>query len=265
MGENKQTKKTNSRLRKTGSHLITIVCITVFIYSAYTLYSTFMDYYQNRQVLAEAQEIFYETPNEDIELELEELKEGEIRPQFHELQSVNIDIVGWISIEDTQLNYPILQSTNNNDYLNQNYKGENSMAGSVFMDYRIDIKSYSPNTILYGHRMKDGSMFDGLKKFLDKDFFDNHKVVKFDTLYESYDAEIFSVYQTTTEFDYIQTDFTGEEDYGLLLDEIQGKSEYPSNTVLNTDDQIITLSTCDYKLNPETGRLVVHAKLVKKG
>ena len=264
MGGNKQTKKANSRLRKVGSQLITIVCLAVFIYSAYALYSSFMDYYQNRQVLAEAQEIFYEIPNEE-EKELDELKEGEIRLQFQELQGVNADIVGWISIEDTQLNYPILQSTNNNDYLNRNYKGENSMAGSVFMDYRIDITSYSPNTILYGHRMKDGSMFDGLKKFLDQDFFDNHKVVKFDTLYESYDAEIFSVYQTTTDFDYIQTDFTSEEDYELLLHEIQEKSEYPTDTVLNAEDQIITLSTCDYKLNPNTGRLVVHAKLVKKG
>ena len=95
------------------------------------------------------------------------------------------------------------------------------MAGSIFMDYRIDIGSYNPNTILYGHRMKDGSMFDELNKFLDKDFFDNHKVVKFDTLYESYEAEIFAVYKTTTDFDYIQTDFTSDEDYGSLLHEIQ--------------------------------------------
>lgn len=267
MGKNKKMKKEHSRLRKTVSQLITVVCLAVFIYSAYALYSSFMDYYQNRQVLAEAQDIFYALPNEEeLELEeLKELKEGEIRQQFTELQNVNTDIVGWISIEDTQLNYPILQSINNEDYLNQNYKGESSMAGSVFMDYRIDIASYSPNTILYGHRMKDGSMFDGLNKFLDKDFFDNHKVVKFDTLYESYDAEIFSVYQTTTDFDYIQTDFTSEEDYGLLLHEIQEQSEYPTDIVLNTEDQIITLSTCDYKLDPDIGRLVVHAKLVKKG
>lgn len=264
MSQNKQTKKPTNTLKKIVSRTITIGCVGVFIYSAYTLFGIFMGYYENRQVLADAQEIFHEYPI-DEGIEIEELKEGEIRPQFNELRDINTDIVGWISIEDTQLNYPILQSANNDAYLNQNYKGEHAAAGSIFMDYRIDITSDSPNTILYGHRMKDGSMFDGLTKFLDKSFFDDHKVVKFDTLYESYDAEIFSVYQTTTDFDYIQTDFGSEEEYRLLLDEIQQKSEFATDTVLNTDDQIITLSTCDYKLNPDTGRLVVHAKLVKKG
>ena len=132
------------------------------------------------------------------------------------------------------------------------------------MDYRIDISAHNPNTILYGHRMKDGSMFEELNKFLDKDFFDNHKVVKFDTLYESYDAEIFAVYKTTTDFDYIQTNFTSDEDYGLLLEEIRENSLYQSDIQINEDDQILTLSTCDYELDPREGRLVVHAKLVKK-
>ena len=263
MSENKQAEKTTSTMRKIVSRTITIGCVAVFIYSAYALFGIFMGYHQNRQVLADAQEIYYELSGE--EKEEKELKEGEIRPQFTDLQSINTDIVGWVSIEDTKINYPILQATNNEEYLNQNYKGDHSIAGSVFMDYRLDITSNSPNMILYGHRMKDGTMFEGLTNFLDKDFFDNHQVIKFDTLYESYDAEIFSVYQTTTDFDYIQTEFTSDKEYSLLLDEIQQKSLYEKDIHLDRDDQIITLSTCDYKLNPNTGRLVVHAKLVKKG
>lgn len=107
-------------------------------------------------------------------------------------------------------------------------------------------------------------MFNSLKNFLDKDFFDSHKIVKFDTLYESYDAEVFAVYNTTTDFDYIQTDFSSEEAFESLLDEIQKKSKYHTDIDLTADDQIITLSTCDYLLDPNKGRLVVHAKLVKK-
>ena len=261
MGENKQRKQANSTLKKIVSRLITVACIAVFIYSAYALFDIYMGYKENRQVLADAQEIYYGFSGEEEE---EVLKDGEIRPQFTEFQNINTNILGWISIEDTQINYPIVQSTNNERYLNRNYKDEHSVAGSIFMDYRNDITSSSPNTILYGHRMKDGTMFDGLMEFLDKDFFDNHQVVKFDTLYESYDAEIFSVYQTTTDFDYIQTEFTNDEEYSLLLDEIRQNSLYHTNIELDVDDQILTLSTCDYKLDPNIGRLVVHAKLVKK-
>ena len=260
MSENKQPKKTVNTFRKIVSRAITIGCIAVFIYSAYTLFGIFMGYHQNRQVLAEAQEIYYEFIQEDEE----DLKEGEIRPQFIDLQEVNPDIMGWVSIEGTQINYPILQSTTNEAYLNQNYKGDYAAAGSIFMDYRLDIQSDSRNTILYGHRMKDGSMFEGLTKYLDKEFFDNHQVVKFDTLYGSYDAEIFAVYQTTTDFDYIQTDFTSDEEYSLLLDEIRKNSQYHTDIELNSDDQILTLSTCDYVLDPDQGRLVVHAKIIPK-
>ena len=261
MGENKQKNQANSRLKKIVSRSITIGCVAVFIYSAYALFDIYMGYSQNRQVLADAQEIYYESPGEENE---EVLEDGEIRPQFTELQNINTNIVGWVSVEDTEINYPIVQATNNEQYLDHNYKDEYSMAGSIFMDYRNDISSSSPNTILYGHRMKDGTMFDSLEDFLDKDFFDNNQVVKFDTLYESYDAEIFAVYQTTTDFDYIQTDFANDEEYSLLLDEIRQNSLHHTDIELDVDDQIITLSTCDYKLDRDIGRLVVHAKLVKK-
>jgi sortase B len=262
MERSRRTKLEQSPLMKFMSRAITIVCLAVFIYSAYSLISIYLDYQNNRQVLADAQEIYYEFS--DVEIVEEDLEDGEIRPQFNDLQSINNEIVGWVSIEDTQINYPVLQAENNEDYLNRNYKGDHSIAGSIFMDYRIDIGAHNQNTILYGHRMKDGSMFEELTKFLNEDFFDNHQVVKFDTLYESYDAEIFSVYQTTTDFDYIQTEFAADGDFGLLLDEIRENSLYHTDIQINEDDQIITLSTCDYELDPREGRLVVHAKLVKK-
>lgn len=288
MNKDKSAKGKTS-MRKGLSRLITIVCIAVFVYAAYGLYNTFMEYYQNRQVLSVAQEIYYQpVADEDavsgdgVSQAKSETKEGaeastggsqgsqgslssEIRPQFKELQEINSDIVGWIAIDDTPINYPILQSDNNNDYLQLNYNEEQSIAGSIFMDYRNDITSPSPNTIIYGHRMKDGSMFNSLKKFLDKDFFDQHKTIKFDTLYGSYDAEVFAVYNTTTDFDYIQTDFNSDEEYQQLLSDIEGKSKHHTGTEINADDQIITLSTCDYLLDPDKGRLVVHAKIVKKG
>lgn len=89
-----------------------------------------------------------------------------IRPQFDELLAVNKNIVGWISIDGTKLNNPILQSNNNDFYLNHNFKDRESRAGSVFMDYRNDVQAINRNTILYGHAMKNDTMFGSLKKII---------------------------------------------------------------------------------------------------
>lgn len=123
-----------------------------------------MDYYENRKVMAEAQHIYKRSPME------EKSEDGEVRKQFQDLQKINPEIVGWITMDDTQINYPIVQAKDNDYYLFRNYKGEDMRAGSIFMDHRNDVKSQNRNTILYGHRMKDGSMFGSLKKMLDEDF-----------------------------------------------------------------------------------------------
>lgn len=117
-----------------------------------------MDYYENRKVMAEAQHIYKRSPME------EKSENGEVRKQFQDLQKINPEIVGWITMDDTQINYPIVQAKDNDYYLFRNYKGEDMRAGSIFMDHRNDVKSQNRNTILYGHRMKDGSMFGSLKK-----------------------------------------------------------------------------------------------------
>ncbi len=211
--------------------------------------------------MSEVQDIYYQV---DAKSSVEASASDGIRSGFDELLKQNEDVVGWITIDDTQVDYPILHSSDNVEYLTRNYYGDESRAGSIFMDYRNDITSSNLNTVIYGHRMKDGSMFQQLTKFLDQEFFETHRTFEYDTLYESYEAEIFAVYQTLTEFNYIETDFSSEEEYEELLAEIQSRSLFQTDIEVNADDQIITLSTCDYKLDADDGRLVVHAKLVKK-
>src|SRR5690625_2573731 len=220
-----------------------------------------MDYYNNRKMMSEVQDIDYQLDSGDT---AQASESNEVRSGFDELLKQNEDVVGWITIEDTQVDYPILHSSDNFDYLKTNYYGDESRAGSIFMDFRNDITSSDLNTIIYGHRMKDGSMFQQLTKFLDQDFFEEHRTFEYDTLYESYEAEIFAVYQTLTDFNYIETDFSSDEAYEKLLADIQEKSLFQTDIEVNADDPIITLSTCDYKLDADNGRLVVHAKLVKK-
>lgn len=254
----------NTKMKKTLSIMLTTICLGVFIYAAYGLISTAIDYYKNQKVLGNLQETFYsdtDFSNHDGE---EDGRSHAIRAGFDRLLQENDELVGWITIDGTQIDYPILQADNNEDYLNRNFFKEKNIAGSIFMDFRNDVESPGLNTIVYGHRVKDGTMFEELTRYQDADFFKDHQTFEFDTLYDSYEAEIFAVYITKTDFDYIQTDFASGEDYEQLLTGIREKSMYETDIEVNEDDHILTLSTCDYELDPDHGRLVVQAKLVKK-
>ncbi|PAD68706.1 SrtB family sortase [Bacillus sp. 7586-K] len=253
--------KSKRKKSKTSSlqRVITIIFLGLFVFSGYKLLSIFYDYYENRKVLAEIQEVYV-----PIKETKESRDDGEIRTQFQDLLHINSDIVGWITIDDTSIHYPILQTSNNMDYLQKNYKREETRAGSIFMDYRNSIQEVERHTILYGHRMKDGSMFGQLDKFLNQEFVNEHHQFYFDTLYKGYDVEVFSAYVTTTDFYYIETDFSSDTDYLQFLETIKQQSVVKTNTKLNANDQIITLSTCDYGLDRHKGRLVVHGKLVKR-
>src|SRR5699024_8607850 len=96
------------------------------------------------------------------------------------------------------------------------------------------------NVIVYGHRMKDGSMFQHLSKFMDEEFFENHRTFQFDTLYNRYEAEVFAVYNTLTDFNYIQTDFENDEEYEQLLEDIKNESRYDTDIQVEKDDRIIS-------------------------
>ncbi|KEP26233.1 class B sortase [Bacillus zhangzhouensis] len=246
------------RGKRLWQRMLTIVCLGVFIYSGTAIGLELFGYYQNRQVLAKAQTMYGQ------EEEMNGKREpGKIRTSFDELRKVNDDIVGWINMKDTMIQYPIVQSRDNAFYLTRNYLKNDTRAGSIFMDYRNDVLHESPNTVVYGHRMRDGSMFAGLTNYLKKDFFNDHRTFQYDTLYQSYEAEIFAVYETTVDFDYIQTDFQDLGEYAQYLQAVRKKSIYQTRTDVSTDDLILTLSTCDHVLAPKNGRLVVQAKLKK--
>jgi len=249
-------------MKKLLSVMLTVACLGVFIYASKGLIAAGLDYYENRQVMGNIQETFY-----DVEINENESDDHSqtTRSGFDALLEENEDLVGWITMEGTQIDYPIVQAEDNVEYLTRNFYKDDNRAGSIFMDFRNDIESTGQNTILYGHRMKDGSMFEQLSKYQDEEFYENHQTFQFDTLYESYEAEIFAVYATTTDFNYIQTDFANEQEYEQLLANIEEESMYETDVEVNATDQIITLSTCDYELDEDKGRLVVHAKLVNKG
>lgn len=257
-------------MKKHLSKVLTSVYLAVFVGSAFLIGKYFYTYYETSKSLKESQEMYEialeESDDQVIEIydDSEEKTENQIRPQFIDLKAVNEKIVGWVSIDGTKLNNPILQAEDNEFYLDRNFKDNNSRAGSVFMDYRNDMSASNRNTILYGHAMKNGTMFGDLKKYADQAYAEEHARVYFDSLYEGYDVEVFAAYETTIEFYYIETDFETDEQFMHYIDEVKQRSTIDMPVDVQPDDEIITLSTCNNLVTSSDRRYVIQGKLVKR-
>ena len=140
------------------------------------------------------------------------------------------------------------------------FEKEISKEGAVFLDFRCDIEDFSKtrNIILYGHRMKDDTMFKSLINFKEREFFEENTTIKFDTIYEEYEWEIFSVFKTNIDFYYINTEFSTDKEWLDFMKKCQSLSLFERNVKFYPTDIILTLSTCTVK-NDE--RLVVMARL----
>lgn len=181
---------------------------------------------------------------------------------FRELKSINSDVIGYIKVLGTNINYPIVQSSNNDYYLTHNFNNNYSKAGWIYADYRNNSNLLDKNNIIYGHGRLDGTMFGTLKNVLTEDWLNNTNLhlIKLSTISENSLWQIFSVYTIYKENYYITTKFSNES-FNKFINTIKDRSIYNFNTRINQNDKIITLSTC---LDDFGNRIVVHAKLIKK-
>ncbi len=190
------------------------------------------------------------------------IKMNLISVNFNDLKTINSDVVGWIKVNGTNINYPFVQKNNNDYYLTRDFNKSYNDAGWVFMDYRNNINDFDKNTILYAHGRLDSTMFGSLKNIIRSNWYsnkDNH-VIKLSTETENSLWQVFSVYHIETTNDYIETYFYDDEVYQNFLNLLKDRSTYNFNINLNSQDKIITLSTC---YNNEE-KVVMHAKLIKK-
>lgn len=189
------------------------------------------------------------------------MKMNLIDVNFTDIKKKNNDVVGWIQVSGTNINYPFVQTTDNTYYLTKDINKNNNSAGWVFMDYRNNIKDFDKNTILYAHSRVNGTMFGSLKNIINNDWYNNklNHVIKLSTEYENTLWQVFSVYITPVVNDYIQIEFNNSDTYLEFLNMIQKRSAYTFDVSLNNLDKILTLSTC-YNDNE---RVVMHAKLIK--
>ena len=179
-----------------------------------------------------------------------------------ELKEKNSDTVGWINVNNTNINYPFVQTKDNSYYLNHSFDKKYNEAGWVFLDYRNNNDLNNKNTILYAHSRLDKTMFGSLSKVLKSSWYnnkDNH-IIRLSTDTENTLWQIFSVYKIPEESYYITTNFNNNVEYNKFLNTIKQRSIHNFNTNLDTNDKILTLSTC----YSDTERTVVHAKLIKR-
>lgn len=178
---------------------------------------------------------------------------------YMDLKSQNADFIGWIKIDDTNINYPVMQSGTPNFYLRKNFNKEYSYYGTPYIS-ELCHADKSDNLIIYAHNMKNHQMFGDLEKYKSKDFYNSHRYIQFDTLSNKGTYEIISVFKTTLDgFDYQNyTDFTDKKQFNTFTEKCRSLSLYDTETNSAYGDRLITLSTCEY--SQKDGRLVVVAK-----
>lgn len=178
------------------------------------------------------------------------------------LKKINNDVVGWIDIPELDISYPIVQGKNNDVYLHQTINHTNNFAGCIFLEMQNKNNFTDYNSIIYGHNMKDGSMFGKLKRLEDKSYFDKISYIYLYTPEKSEKYEIFACYKTNIceNNNSYQLTFYNDKEEKEFFDCIKKKSKYKKNISYQNKKNIITLSTCTYS---DQSRLVIHAKKVK--
>lgn len=243
-GRRKKKKKGNL-----ASTLILLIAVIVFCVSAFQLFKILKGYYDGRSEYDQIRELAI-TENDD---------EDQFRVDFEELLGINPDTIGWIrfSPEPSEINYPIVQGTDNATYLTKTFSANENTLGAIFLDVSNQSDFSDRNSIIYGHRMKDGSMFRHLQDYEDKEFWEANPCFYIYTPDgRKITYRICSVGQVEDTSDTYLTSFASDEEYQAFLDMMKQTSLYDTGVEVTTDDTIVTLSTCTSA--SDNHRFVVH-------
>lgn len=253
-------------MRKSIYISLTSIFLLIVIISGFVIYNHFQE--------AEKQKKLYENlaqivDNADTSSEVNaQTEENVMLPEYAELYKQNKDMVGWIYINDTNINYPVMQSIGKpNFYLKHGFDKSYTDYGCPYVAESCDVSKPSDNLIVYGHHMKNGSMFSDLEKFKKKDFWEEHKTFNFNTLYAKQTYEIIAVIKTIVytessgEFKYFQfSDAESPENFNNYISKCKQKAIYETGVTAEYGDKLVTLSTCEY--SSTNGRLVLIAKKI---
>ena len=228
--------------------VVQLFFIAVIVFCGIKIYNWNRENQKNQNILEEVSEAV--TVNENNENIID----------FEKLKAINSECVGYIKIGGFDIEYPVVQHEDNSYYLTHNFENQYNSAGWIFADYRNKVDGTDKNLIIYGHNRRDGSMFARLRETLNEGWFDTEEKNKIEFITEQEDStyEIFSVYKIEPEEYYIQTGFTNNS-FEEFINTIKNRSIEDFGIEVTTEDQILTLSTCD---NNTQYRVVIHAKKI---
>ncbi len=253
-----------------GKKIILVACIIIFVCTSALLVKYAVNEYNNKKMYDELSNLVSTTKSAEDDA-----------PDYAALYAKNSDFVGWISVPNTSINYPVLQCDNNDFYLEYNFEKNKDARGAIFMDSRNDAVNLDSNTIIYGHNCYNTTMFSELTKYESIDFYKTTPVFEFNTMEKKHKWKIYGVFITTAKaevdngyvFNYIYPYMDGENFEGFI-EEINKRRLYVTDVDINDDDKMLILSTCvrtldTYKNGIRTykadARLVVVARAVRDG
>lgn len=257
-GKGKHRIYKSEKIKKVISFILIIIFVIGLSYIGHYLYNIYKNKKDNTDILKE------------IVIDNTQITEQttERMLQLQELQKQNDEIIGWLEIKGTNVNYPIVQCADNDFYLTHNYKKEKASTGSLFLDKDFDLINGSSNYLIYGHRNEQGLMFEDLLKYAKEDFYEEHKTIQFTTNKEDSTYEILAVFYSRVYYKneknvfryYYFVNADNEEQYNEFVNNSKKASIYDTGVTATYNEQLLTLSTCEY--SQEDGRFAIVAKKI---
>ena len=255
--KNKRAKKNKSIKRKIIS-LISIICTIVFIGAAIYFVNDLIISQRDKGKIKEVQE-YMKTDEKNYNEQVEKLKQ---------MQESNNNLKCWIKIDDTKINYPILQADDNDYYLNHDYENNKNKYGSIFLKKECDVNNPNSNLMIYGHHMKDGEMFTGIMQYEKQSFWENHKTIYLTTDSEVREYQIIAAFKSRVFYKneknvfrfYNYLNFANKEKYDEYINNVKKIQLYDTGITASYGEQLMTLITCEY--SQKNGRFVIVAKRI---
>ena len=263
--------KKQEKRRKLIVLLASVVAVLCFGYfGIYYFFSirTSMDY--NQLAALKGSEVLAETnhTSNDFAIHKTSVLLPDVLDEYKTLYEKNKRRIGWLKIDDTIIDYPVMQTSNNEYYLDHNFNQEYDKNGSLFLDCDCSVYPVSTNLIIYGHHMKSGQMFGQLQKYAKESYGKEHALIQFDSIYEKATYQVMYVFRSQVYseddlvFKYYQfINANSEEEFNSYMEEMEAMSLYDTGVTASYGDSLLTLSTCDH--SQEDGRFVVVAKRIK--
>lgn len=247
-------------MKKILTNILMVICLCIFCFSLYKIVSYYYGSYKSESRIDELEEMVIEDAKNEMSF----------RERYKKLVKQNSDMVGWIKIEDTKVNYPVMQTPNDEEfYLRRNFDKEYEFRGTPFLNAEANLQDISDNMIMYAHNMDDGTMFGDLEKYRSFDFYKKHKTFQFDTIYHVSTYEIVAVFQTvdnpehSSYIDYYNFfNIDDEKKFNDQIKKYKQMSFYETGVTPTFGDHLLTLSTCEY--SNKDGRFVIVARRIEE-